>query len=74
GETKEVKAGLQAVPVRLALSRRGDEFVMLAGRPGEPPQRAASVRVALEASAHAGLTVCSHEADWPETAVFSGVR
>jgi hypothetical protein len=71
GETKEVRASLAAVPVRLELSRRGDEFTLLAGRPGEPPQRAASVRLALPAEAHTGLTVCSHEADQLETAVFS---
>jgi len=74
GETKEVKASLAAVPAFVALSRRGDDLVMLAGRPGEPPQRAASVRLALPRETHAGLTVCSHEADWAETAVFSRVR
>jgi regulation of enolase protein 1 (concanavalin A-like superfamily) len=73
-ETKEVKASLGAVPVSLLLSRRGDEFVLLAGRPGEPPQRAASVHLPLPAEARSGLTVCSHEADGMETAVFSGVR
>jgi hypothetical protein len=60
--------------VALGLSRRGDEFTLLAGRPGEPPQRAASLRLALPAESHAGLTVCSHEAEWPETAVFSRVQ
>lgn len=74
GETKEVKASLSAVPALLMLSRRGDEFTLLAGRPGEPPQRAASIRLSLPAAAHSGLTVCSHEADWLETAVFSRVR
>jgi endoglucanase len=74
GETKEVKASLAAVPAFVALSRRGDDLVMLAGRPGEPPQRTASVRLALPRETHAGLTVCSHEADWAETAVFSRVR
>jgi len=74
GETKEEKASLSAVPARLMLSRRGDEFTLLAGRPGEPPQRAASIRLSLPEAAHAGLTVCSHEADWLETAVFSQMR
>ncbi len=74
GETREVKASLAAVPVALVLSRRGDEFTLLAGRPGEPPQRAASLRLALPAESHAGLTVCSHEAEWTETAVFSRVQ
>ena len=74
GETREVKASLAAVPVALVLSRRGDEFTLLAGRPGEPPQRAASLRLALPAESHAGLTVCSHEADGLETAVFSRVE
>jgi hypothetical protein len=74
GETKEVKASLSAVPAHLMLSRRGDEFLLLAARPGAPLQRAASIRLALPAASHAGLTVCSHEADWLETAVFSQVR
>lgn len=74
GETREVKASLAAVPVALVLSRRGDEFTLLAGRPGEPPQRAASLLLALPAESHAGLTVCSHEAEWTETAVFSRVQ
>jgi hypothetical protein len=74
GETREVKAILAAVPAALSLVRRGDELVLLAGLPGEPPQRMGSVRLALPAAAHAGLAVCSHEADWRETAVFSQVR
>lgn len=73
GETKELKASLQAVPVALSLSRRGDVFTMLASAPGTPPQQAASIRLALPATAHVGLAACSHEADWLETAVFLGV-
>jgi hypothetical protein len=74
GETKEVKASLTAVPAVLMLTRRGDELTLLAGRPGEPLQHAASIRMALPTETHAGVTVCSHEADWLETAVFSHVR
>lgn len=73
GETKELKASLKTVPAALQLSRRGDVFTMLAGAHGAPPQQAASIRLALPATAHAGLTACSHEADWLETAVFAGV-
>jgi hypothetical protein len=73
GETKEVKASLKTVPVALQLSRRGEVFTMLASTPGTPLQRAASIRLALPAAADAGLTACSHEADWLETAVFSAV-
>lgn len=74
GETREVKASLSAVPVALHLSRRGDVFTMLAGAPGTPPQRAASIRLALPATAQVGLAACSHEADWRETAVFTEVE
>jgi endoglucanase len=74
GETKEMKASLSAVPARLLLSRRGNEFTLLAGRPGEPLQRAASMRLGLPAAAQAGLTLCSHDADWLEAAVFSEVE
>ena len=74
GETREIRASLKTVPVRLLLARRGDELTMLAGRPGEPLQRAASLRLSLPARSHAGLTVCSHEADGRETAVFSGAE
>ena len=74
GETKEVRASLKTVPVVLHLSRRGDVFTMLASTPGAPPQQAASIRLALPAASHAGLTACSHEADWLETAVFTGAQ
>ena len=73
GETKAVRAALNDLPAVLSLSRRGDAFTLLAGRPGEPPQQAASVRVSLPADLLAGLALSSHEADWRETAVFSGV-
>jgi endoglucanase len=73
GETKEVKAELKDVPAAVWLSRRGDAFTLLAGRPGEPPQRAAEVKVSLPADVLAGLALSSHEADWLETAVFSQV-
>jgi hypothetical protein len=78
GETKAVRAALNAVPAAVWLSRRGEAFTLLAGPPGEPPQHAASVRVSLPAELLAGLALSSHEADWHEAAVFSrlsvGVR
>jgi endoglucanase len=74
GETKAVPAALNEVPAALWLSRRGDVFTLPAGRPGEPPQQAATVRVSLPADLLAGLALASHEADWAETAVFSQVR
>ena len=73
GETKEVKASLKTIPAELLLSRRGDLFTLLAGQPGTPLQQAALVRLALPAVTQAGLALSSHEADWLETAVFSGV-
>lgn len=74
GETKEIRAGLKAVPAELLLSRRGDVFTLLAAEPGAPLQAAATLRLALPAAMQAGLALSSHEADWLETAVFSGVR
>jgi len=73
GETKEARAALKDVPAALWLSRRGDVFTLLAGRPGEPPQQAAEVKVQLPADLLGGLALSSHEADWTETAVFSRV-
>ncbi len=73
GETKAISAALNDLPAALSLSRRGEGFTLLAGRPGEPLQRAAEVKLSLPADLLAGLALSSHEADWRETAVFSGV-
>ena len=73
GETKAIRGALNGLPAALSLSRRGEGFTLLAGRPGEPLQRAAEVKLSLPADLLAGLALSSHEADWMETAVFSRV-
>jgi hypothetical protein len=70
--TAQVESELKA-PARIRLERRGDRFVMLAGKPGEELKRSEPATVALRDPVYAGLGVCSHNADVLETAVFSNV-
>jgi endoglucanase len=74
GETREVKADLNAVPASLRLTRRGTMFTLSAGHPGEPLEDVGSVTLGLSGPVYAGLAVCSHETGILETAVFSDLE
>jgi TolB protein len=71
--TKEERSELKG-PVRLRIRRRGNEFTMEAGNPGEELKSTGPVTVELKDPVYVGLAVCSHNANVLETAVFSKVE
>ena len=70
--TEEVRSAVNG-PVRIRIERRGDQFTMYAGSPGEDLKPSGPVTVVLHDPVYAGLAVCSHDANILETAVFSNV-
>lgn len=72
GQTSEIQSSVKA-PVRIRIERRGHQFTMYAGTPGERLQGSGPVTVTLKDPVYVGLAVCSHDADVLETAVFSNV-
>lgn len=70
--TKEIQATVKN-PATVRLERRGDCFTVSVARPGGTFAVVGSVTLSLHAPAYAGLAVCSHEPDLPETALFSNV-
>ena len=71
--TKEIRSELKA-PVRIRIERRGDQFTMLAGGPGEELKPVGPATVVLHDPVYVGLAVSSHKADLLETAIFTNVR
>ena len=74
--TQEVKQAAKSdltAPVRLRIERRGDNFTMLAGKPGEQLTSTGPAATTLTGPVYVGLAVCSHDANVLETAVFSNV-
>ncbi len=71
-DTQELRSDLNA-PVRIRIERRGNEFTMAAGQPGQELKSTGPVTVVLHDPVYIGLAVCSHNADVLETAVFSNV-
>ncbi len=71
--TQEIKSELKA-PVRIRIERRGDQFTMFAGNPGEELKASGPATVALQDPVYVGLAMCSHDANALETAVFSNVK
>jgi TolB protein len=72
-ETDEVKAEVNA-PRRIRIERRGNQFTMYVGNPGEELKKAGAATVVLSDPVYVGIGVCSHDADVIETAVFSNVK
>jgi Tol biopolymer transport system component len=72
-QTLEVQSALKG-PVRIRIERRGDQFTMYAGKPGEQLTASAPVTVALKDPVYVGLGVCSHDANILETALFTNVQ
>jgi regulation of enolase protein 1 (concanavalin A-like superfamily) len=62
-----------SAPVRIRIERRGNQFVMSAGKPGGQLAALAPVTVAMADPVYVGLAVCSHDANGLTTAVFSNV-
>ena len=71
--TQELKSELKA-PVRIRIERRGDQFTMFAGNPGEELKASGPATLALQDPVYVGLAMCSHDANALETAVFSNVK
>lgn len=72
-DTQELKSTVNA-PLHVQIERRGDEFTMFAGKPGDPLTVSGPVRVALANPVYVGLGVSSHDAHVLETAIFKNVR
>jgi hypothetical protein len=71
-DTSEVRSSVNA-PVRIRLERRGAQFLMSAGKPGEPLVASVPATVNIDGLVYIGIGVCSHDAQVLETAVFSNV-
>jgi len=71
-ETSEVRSAVNR-PIRIRIERRGAQFMIYAGKPGETLVPSDPVTVGLEGPVYIGLGVCSHDAKVLETAVFSNV-
>lgn len=61
-------------PLRIRLERRGDQFTMYVGKPGDELKSTGPATVALKDPVYLGFGVCSHKADILETAIFSNVK
>lgn len=72
-ETSEVRSAVNA-PVRISLERRGAQFFMAVGKPGDNLVPAIPTTVVLDGPVYVGLGVCSHDANVLETAIFSNVK
>jgi regulation of enolase protein 1 (concanavalin A-like superfamily) len=71
--TQEIRSPVTA-PLRIRIERRGEQFTIYAGKPGEEMKSTGTAIVALKDPVYVGLGVCSHNADNLETAVFSNVK
>ena len=71
--TEEVRSELNA-PARIRIERRGNQFTLYAGKPGEELKPSGPITVALQDPVYIGLAVSSHDANVLETAVFSNVK
>jgi Tol biopolymer transport system component len=72
-QTQEIASTVKG-PVRIRLQRRGNEFVMYAGKPGEQLTASAPATVVLKDPVYVGIGVCSHDANILETALFTNVQ
>src|SRR5882724_8256745 len=73
GATLEVRSTVTG-PTRIRIERRGNNFTIAAGKPGEELVTAGPQMFALTDPVYVGLGICSHDANVLETAVFSNVR
>lgn len=71
--TQEIRSEVKA-PTQVRIIRRGDQFTISAGTPGEEPKPTGPVTIRLNDPVYVGLAVCSHNANVTETAIFSKVQ
>jgi hypothetical protein len=71
--TEELRSALNA-PVRIRIERRGNQFTIFAGKPGEELTATGPQTVVLADPVYVGLGMCSHDEKILETAVFSNVQ
>ena len=71
--TQELRSTLNA-PVRIRIERRGNQFTISAGKPGEELTSTGPQSVELTGPVYVGIGVCSHNAAVLETAVFSNLQ
>jgi TolB protein len=72
-QTAEIRSPVKA-PARIRIERRGNRFVISAGKPGEELTSSDAQTVELTDPVYVGIGVCSHDANVLETAVFSNVQ
>ncbi|MEP7366310.1 MAG: hypothetical protein ABI972_23880 [Acidobacteriota bacterium] len=73
GPTQEQRSELKG-PVRIRLQRRGNQFTIQAGAPGEALTATGPQTVAMSDPIYVGIGISSHDAAVLETAVFTNVR
>ncbi|MDR7092060.1 TolB family protein [Cellvibrio fibrivorans] len=73
GDTQEYPMAIKAPDV-IQLERRGDTYIMSAAKMGQPFQVTSVSNIKLGEKIYAGLSLCAHNPDAVETAVFSNVR
>lgn len=72
-QTEEAQSPVNG-PIRIRIERRGNQFTIFVGKPGEELTSTGPRTVALTDPVYAGIGVCSHDANVLETAVFTNVR
>ena len=73
GQTQEQRSPFKG-PVRIRLQRRGNQFTIQAGAPGEALTATGPQILTSSDPLYVGIGVCSHDASVLETAIFSNVR
>lgn len=73
GSTEQYTLDINAADV-IQLERRGDTYIMSAANHGSPFQVTQVSHVKLGEKVYVGLSVCAHNSEVVETAVFSNVR
>jgi TolB protein len=73
GATQEERSPLKG-PVRIRLQRRGNQFTIQAGAPGEALSTTGPQTISMTDPVYVGIGVCSHDAAVLETAIFTNVR
>jgi len=72
-KTEELRSTLNA-PTRIRIERRGNQFTIFAGKPGEELLPTGPQTVVLADPVYVGLGLCSHDEKILETAVFSNLK
>ena len=73
GDTDHYPLQIKA-PDIIQLERRGDVYIFSAAKKGEPFQVTSVSHIKLGEKVYVGLTLCAHNPDVVETAIFSNVR